>query len=98
MRESAEGGPDEHPASKGKGQHSKGDDPRQHVRLTRHSPAGLTQKARALAIRPGQQSEWPDLNRRPLDPQDGGSGVIAAQSVFAVRAWCSPTCGLFILR
>jgi hypothetical protein len=24
----------------------------------------------------------PDLNRRPLDPQDGGSQVIAAQGVF----------------
>jgi hypothetical protein len=37
----------------------------------------------------------PDLNRRPLDPQDVGSGVIPAQSAFSVRALCSLTCGLF---
>jgi hypothetical protein len=32
------------------------------------------------------QSGRLDLNRRPLDPQNGGSGVIPAQSVFSVSA------------
>jgi hypothetical protein len=35
------------------------------------------------------------LNRRPLDPQYGGLEGIPAQSVFFVRALCSPTCALF---
>jgi hypothetical protein len=34
----------------------------------------------------------------PLDPQDVGSGVLAVQDVFAVRALCSPTCGSFFVR
>jgi hypothetical protein len=41
------------------------------------------------------QSGRPDLNRRPLDPQDGGSGGIAAQSVFFVYSLRSLTCSLF---
>jgi hypothetical protein len=36
-----------------------------------------------------------DLNPRPLDPQDCGSEVTPAQSVFFVRACYSLTCGLF---
>src|SRR5215471_6880036 len=37
----------------------------------------------------------PDLNRRPLDPQDGGLAGIPAQSVIFVHAYRLPTCGLF---
>jgi len=36
-----------------------------------------------------------DLNRRPLDPQDGGSRVIRAHHVFFVQRSRSLTCGLF---
>ena len=35
-----------------------------------------------------------DLNPRPLDPQDGGVGVFAAQPGYAGIAGCSITCGL----
>jgi len=34
--------------------------------------------------------------KAPLDPQNGGLGVIPAQSVFFVHAWRSPTCNLFV--
>jgi hypothetical protein len=37
----------------------------------------------------------PDLNRRPLDPQNGGVGVLAAQSRPACRTRRAATCGLF---
>jgi hypothetical protein len=37
----------------------------------------------------------PDLNRRPLDPQNGGVGVFAAQRRSACRIRRVATCGLF---
>ena len=41
------------------------------------------------------QSGRPDLNRRPLDPQEVGFGVCPGQSCYAGGALGVPTCGLF---
>ncbi len=46
------------------------------------------------AIKCGRDSDL-RFHHEPLDPQDVGPEVIAAQGVFSVRAGCSPTCGLF---
>jgi hypothetical protein len=35
------------------------------------------------------------MNRRPLDPQNGGVGVFAAQRHSACRIWRAAACGLF---
>ena len=43
----------------------------------------------------GYQSGRSDLNRRPLDPQDRGVGVFAAQRRSACRTRRAVTCGLF---
>ena len=56
--------------------------------------AAIASRCRAPAV---QWARVPHMNGHP-DPQDGGSEVIAAQSVFPVRAQCSPTCGSFSAR